>query len=404
MKLESQVQEVIVRHLALSVLICMALGVSACVGPVALHEAVLGYDEATSRLDREMLLLNIGRTHQNLPTHFTVTSSIAASFDYRTNAGFSANLFENPGSNNSYGISLGASAAENPTLSIVPIQGEEFGKRILAPMDESKFEFLIFQGAPLNMVLRLMARGIEIQKQDGRFDRFILNLPTASSEYEEFRRITQRLVHLNNQRKLFVGTLTFQQSLPLKGPPSPGDLMSALDKGFRLGQAAGEAGDYRLERSVVGRVAITNYDPRTLSDEERDSLNAFAARNPSNFVLIDIRAGHPGGDAPVLGGVKLRSLNAIIAFLAGGIETAPEYDVKAIGPAASAVVDPARTLAIEVTEEAPVKAALRASYGGKHYSVSNTPWDREAFKLLYNLFQMTVTDVSKVGVPITISK
>jgi hypothetical protein len=38
------------------------------------------------------------------------------------------------------------------------------------------------------------------------------------------------------------------------------------------------------------------------------------------------------------------------------------------------------------------------------YTVADTPWDRQAFTLLYQLFQMTVTDVAGVGVPITISK
>ena len=36
--------------------------------------------------------------------------------------------------------------------------------------------------------------------------------------------------------------------------------------------------------------------------------------------------------------------------------------------------------------------------------VADTPWDRRAFGLLSQLFQVTVTDVSQVGVPITISK
>jgi hypothetical protein len=36
--------------------------------------------------------------------------------------------------------------------------------------------------------------------------------------------------------------------------------------------------------------------------------------------------------------------------------------------------------------------------------VADTVWDRAAFRLLYQGFQMTVTDVSKVGLPITISK
>jgi hypothetical protein len=45
-----------------------------------------------------------------------------------------------------------------------------------------------------------------------------------------------------------------------------------------------------------------------------------------------------------------------------------------------------------------------ARYAGRYYWVADTPWDRQAFSLLYQAFQVTVTDVSSVGVPITISK
>ncbi len=79
-------------------LIC-SLSLAGCVGPVSLHEAVLGYDETVSRLERELLLVNIARSHHNLPSHFTVTSNIAATFDYRASAGFIGSIFENPGNN-----------------------------------------------------------------------------------------------------------------------------------------------------------------------------------------------------------------------------------------------------------------------------------------------------------------
>ena len=49
-------------------------------------------------------------------------------------------------------------------------------------------------------------------------------------------------------------------------------------------------------------------------------------------------------------------------------------------------------------------ACFHTRYAGRYYAVADTPWDRQAFTLLYYLFQMTVTDVAGVGVPITISK
>ena len=112
--------------------------------------------------------------------------------------------------------------AENPTLSIVPIQGREFTERVLTPMtDEAKFEFLVFQGAPIDMVMRLMADGIEVQTPEGRFERFILNWPTRPREYEEFRRFALHLAWLNANRKLFVGRLFFVETSDavLSAPP-----------------------------------------------------------------------------------------------------------------------------------------------------------------------------------------
>jgi len=40
----------------------------------------------------------------------------------------------------------------------------------------------------------------------------------------------------------------------------------------------------------------------------------------------------------------------------------------------------------------------------RYHAIADTPWDRQACTLLYQLFQMTVTDVAGIGVPITISK
>lgn len=389
--------------IALLCLVLLPFALAGCMGPVTLHKAVLGYDETISHLEREMLLLNIARAHRNIPGHFTVTSSIAATFDYRTSAGFLGTFLESVP--NEYGFNMGVSVAENPTLSILPIQGEEFTKRILAPMDESKFLFLIFQGAPIDMVMRLMARGIEIQNEDATFQRFILNWPIHPKEYEEFRRRVLHLAWLNANRQLFIGRLYFQDWLRAKlpGPLSAEDLASALEKGHRWRQIA-EDGTYELTKPTIGRVTITNYDPRTLTNSQLQALNALAAVKPNNFLLVDIRPEHPGGDFPLFGGIKLRSLNEILEFLAAGIDRTPEFDVDPAPCTGKVSPNPRSILAVVIDEPTPPEV-LRVSYAGHDYSIGNTPWDREAFKLLYQLFQMTVTEVKGVGAPlITISK
>jgi hypothetical protein len=62
-----------------------------------------------------------------------------------------------------------------------------------------------------------------------------------------------------------------------------------------------------------------------------------------------------------------------------------------------------------LSDGAPSEADLSIKSYGKYYAVNTTGplarWNREAFQLLYLLFQMTVTEVPRVGVPsITIAK
>src|SRR4030095_7798126 len=95
------------RRLAVAGLLAAALALSGCWGPVSLHKAVLGYDYTVSRLEYELLLVTIGRLRHGLPVHFTVTSSIAATFNYQTNAALLGPVSD-------IGLSVGVSAAGNP--------------------------------------------------------------------------------------------------------------------------------------------------------------------------------------------------------------------------------------------------------------------------------------------------
>jgi hypothetical protein len=386
------------RWLPSASLLLATLGCSGCLGPVSLREAVLGYDHTVSRLGHELLLINIGRLGHGLPVHFTLPTSIAATFDYQTNAAILGPFSD-------LGMSVGVSAAENPTLTIVPIQGREFIHRVLTPLDDTKFELPIFQGIPIDLVMRLIADGIEVQTREGTFIRFMLNWPTHRSEYEEFRRIAMHLAWLNANRHLFVGRLTFLEKTQVmpSNPPTAADIQNTAEKDLRWQPVAG-GGRYALQRRVVGRVAITNYDPRALSDAERQALNARAGENPGNFVFIDIRPNHPGGDFPLFGAIKLRSLNMILSFVAADHGARGEYDVSNDPRTGDSGPNPPRALGIEIGEHVPSGLIPYARFAGRYYAVANTPWDHQAFSLLYQAFQMTVTDVSGVGVPITISK
>src|SRR4029078_5574794 len=122
-----------------------------CLSPIALHRAVLEYDRTVSQVEAELLLLNIARARHHRPVHFTAVSSVAATFDFRTNVGIQGGFGPVVASRDRpINLEYSASVAENPTITIVPITGEEFTKRVLRLLDEDKFEFLVRQGYDIN--------------------------------------------------------------------------------------------------------------------------------------------------------------------------------------------------------------------------------------------------------------
>lgn len=392
-------------RLRIALVVAVFTGLAGCLGPPALRESVLGYDETVNALNQDILLLNLARLSRDRPPHFTVTSSIAATFNFETSGGIGGSIDEGVGTD-VLSLNLDARAAENPTFSIVPVTGQEFTQRILTPVGEDVLAFFLFQGVRFELLSRLMADGIEILREDGRTTRYLSNRVTAPSDYREFRQIVLHLGALQQSGQLFIQELTYEQPVleRLTEPPSTGDVVTALDNGLAWRQ---DANTFTLTRSVRGRVLISNYDPASLSDAERKRLNEIAAARPDNLVLVDVRADHPGGKFPIFAALKLRSLFAILDFVAKGISLFPEFPVEAdarSGPAVSRVRNPVRTLDVSLRETPPPAADGWIRYQGRYYVLGDTRWDRAAFLVLYELFQVTVTDVSRVGIPITIAK
>ena len=374
-----------------------------CLGPPVLERQVLGYDEVTKSLDEKLLLLNIARVANKEPVHFTSTSSIAATFNWTATLGASGEVAESKGTN-LLNFNIGGSASENPTFSITPISGKEFTERIATPFQDKSFEFLVFQGGRIDQAMRLMAAGIEVQTPDGRFVRFIANDPRRPKEYEEFRRIATHLQWLNDNRQLFVRPLVFDETLiaDFKNTPSAGDINSGFNMGLRWRQKPN--GRYELTRLQGDRVVVGNFDPMGLSDQQRAQLDEKIKKNPSGFVYLDIRPDGPGGDLPIQGAIKLRSMFQVLNFIAIGIRIAPEFAVSAEGPIENADTGATATLKINVTESPPNPGVPTVYYGGRYYSVNDTVWDRTTFVILSVLFQTTIGRVENVGIPITISK
>ncbi|TKB82006.1 MAG: hypothetical protein E8D45_01210, partial [Nitrospira sp.] len=207
-----------VQRLTASALLLL-VSLTGCLSPIALHRAVVEYDRTVSRVDAELLLLNIARARHHHPLHFTAVSTVAATFDFRTTAGLTGGFFDGLAEGVPFDVvkrffrfNLGTEVAENPTVTIVPIQGEEFTKRVLAPLDEAKFEFLFHRGTDPALLLRLLAQGIAVDDRPGSdFPYLLSNNPSRPEEYREFRHIALHLSSLKQSNALYAQPLIWEE-------------------------------------------------------------------------------------------------------------------------------------------------------------------------------------------------
>jgi len=141
-----------------------------------------------------------------------------------------------------------------------------------------------------------------------------------------------------------------------------------------------------------------------LSDQQRFELAEKIKKNPSGFVYLDIQPNGPGGNIPIQGAIKLRSMFQILNFIAGGIRVAPEFQVSSNVPTKVTEEGNIATLKINITDNPPDPRLPTVYYDGRYYSVNDTVWDRTTFLILSILFQTTIGRIENVGIPITISK
>jgi hypothetical protein len=383
--------------------VCLT-ALSGCLSPVTLTRAVIAYDDAITESQSKQLLVNIARAQHHQPIHFTGVSNVAATFDFRFTAGATPALTGDAG--RTILPVIGGSVAENPTISIAPIEGEEFTQRVLTPFHEAKLTLLLRQGIDIDLLLRLMAKELRVSHRDGRM--VYRNNPSDKTGYEMFRRVVLHLSAIQDHNSLYVEPLRIERSWTIPADSVTAEGFKALEQEYQVAYNAQDR-TFTLRKQIEGGTLITNYDPNLLSREERLRLQNENEQGLPHDVTFDIRAGHYGGDWPLKGDFRLRSLNAMLNFLGLSIAEEPEYYVEKDSRTPEVSENPVKTMDLLVSPSAPSGLDLAMKSHGHHYAVNtNGPqarWNREAFKLLSQLFQMTVTEVPRAGIPsITIAK
>jgi len=391
-----------------------ALGVlsalSGCLSPIALHRAVLEYDRTTAKVQSELLLLNIARAGRREPLHFTAVSSVAATFNFEVSAGWLGRLADNPGTGSAAVLTLGVSASENPTVTIIPVEGEAFTKRMLTPLDGNKALFLGRQGYEPARILRLLAHAYVDTRGERRVN--FRNHPRFKDQYIEFRRIVLQISSLALTNAIHPEQIVYEEVVPAPYPtdssaPEVTDaVISALKEGY-LWQPSVEGGPPVLTEVVEGRRIVTNYDLSDISNDQRRRLYKEVERLPKHILFFDIRPDGPGGEYPLHGYFVFRSFSRILHSIAMRMSADPEFDVEKDPRTGPITSNPAVTLAIEETADDPSDALFKVRHAGSWYWIAEAPehaseeaaWDQDAFSILNSVYNMTVTDLSQQPTP-----
>jgi hypothetical protein len=375
-----------------------------CASTVPLDHTVVAYDMTTAESVEKQLLLNIARARNNQPIHFTAVSSIAATYRVSTNAGIGPALTGNRG----FLVVplLGTSAESSPTISIAPMQGDEFTQRLLTPFRESQLTLLLRQGYDVDSLFRLLGAEIRLN-HDGTGGLTIRkNRPSDREGYQTFRRFVAHLSAIQDRHALYVEPLHFTHTWTVPEASVTPETYASTYKDFTIAHDVAEH-VYRVSKRINGRVMITNYDPDILSNDERLQLHQKAEEAPYNDVLIDIRSGHIGGEFPIHGRLRLRSFHEVLTFIGRGIGEEPEFDVTLDPRTPSISENPRSTLEILESRQAPQNGSVAVRLNGYYYAVqpqNGYQWNQKTFSVLYQLFQMSVSSAVPAGPSITIAK
>lgn len=317
---------------------CAALIGGCTTGPRNLQETRLLYNEVIKTTTEQQLLLNIVRLRYadtpsslsvaNVAAQFEVVRSLAlvpffATSGAEPNRGYAAVL---PGA--------GLSSADRPTISYVPIDDQEFTRKLFTPLTLDGVVYLVKTTWPIGTVFRLFLENMN----------WVPNAEFASGPtprtpppYAEFLRGILALEALQREGRMVI--VTEDRDEPLGGPLpasaiTAASVVEAAKAGFEWQPEAGGA-SWRLVRKIKQPVLLL--DPAALGTAEaREFVRAFRLKPGERRYVLTTESVQPfdarGGSVADLAVLDLetRSLLQALYFVSHGVDVPPDHRTRGI--------------------------------------------------------------------------
>ena len=351
----------------------------------------------------KQMLLNLIRLKYRETPVFLQTDSISTQYKFSSTAG---GTFTLPAvSPNTYGANIQGHYTEQPTVTYVPLQGQDYLERILSVVDLSRFFLLFESGWNIERLLRLMV------EQLGPLH----NEPTLSivskeqmENYEKFLTLT-KLWHKLQKRgdlRLFVRPRKHRilKTSIAADSVTTNIIISANEKGYEFEKEP--TGTYTLYRKEDDQLIVQlRYSKE---EEELAALLEVApkqVRMDQGMILEEFSLSVFGEGEAVERGpeglpsvpVKLRSLADIMFYLSLGIETPKGHEEKTPtkiyrdfgGDLIAAFPAVEEMLHVETSRFRPLNAYVSVKHAGYFFYIRNDNiHSKDSFALLQLLFTL----------------
>jgi len=168
------------------------------IGPDIIQASGNDYNIAIQRTIDEQLLLNLIRLKYHDSPFFLEVNSVSSQFKLNTETGLSA-TFKEQQIPESVGLSGKLNFTEQPTVTYLPLQGNDFIQRLLKPISVDTILLLANSGWSIERILRLIVddiNGIPNAPNAGG------PTPTVVPDFREFQSISYLLRELQTQNAI----------------------------------------------------------------------------------------------------------------------------------------------------------------------------------------------------------
>lgn len=382
----------------LSLLSLLALLSTGCVsvGPKTIPHARYDYNEAMTRSFKEQLLLNLVRLRYRDVPLFLEVGSIVAQYELSGSLSADSDL-EGGGS-----LGAGFDVSETPTITYLPLSGEEFARRLLTPMSPATLVRLSQSGWSIERILLCCVHQVGPLRNAPSAAG---PTPTRAPDFERFHELAAALRELQA-----AGLLEAE----LVAPPEPAGGKEGGEKGTETPSSI--LLYLYPDRPACRPGAEGPAAGRELPDawlRAADLLGLPADRRREGAVLLTTRGtGDTGCPAVPQAPISGRSLLATLFYLSQAVETPAEHRERAwVTDTLDAAGEPfdwsrmtGRLLRIGTSGERPQHPYAAVRYRGRWFYVDESWADsKSTFILLTYLFALQDTGDAGQGPLLTIT-